>query len=1284
MPVDPARGPVQRFAFELRTLRAQAGGVTYRSLAQRAGYSVTTLSQAAAGEQLPTLPVVLAYVRACGGDVPQWETRWKEAVQEVAAADADPDDDGQVPPYRGLERFETSDRGRFFGRDRLTVALLDLLQRRRFAVVFGPSGSGKSSLLRAGLIPALQHSQEPGLRSATIRILTPGNRPARTHGHLLAPSETSPGTDTFVIVDQFEETFTFCQDPTERARFIDLLLAARRPASGLRVLLAVRADFYGHCAEHPALADALRDANLLVGPMSPAELREAVVKPAAACGLTVERTLTARLVEEVTRAPGGLPLLSHVLLETWRRRRGKTMTTASYEAAGGLEGAIAKTAEEVYDRFTQGQSAAARRLLLRLVAPGDGTPDTRRPTERAELRATGGQRTEAGQVLEALARARLLTLDETRVELAHEVLLTAWPRLHRWIEEDRERLRAHRRLTEAAHAWEELGRDPGAVYRGSRLAAAESHFSGAERLEDLTALEHAFLTASLTTRDQEEHAATRTTRRLRRLRAVLSAVVALALVAGMIAWQRSESEEQERLRTEARRIAALADSLRATDPATAMRLSTASWSLADLPETRSALVGALSQREQDAFTDPSMDPAAVRYLSGEGRTLVSVGAKHVVMWDVRTHRRTAVRRGLSGDVDNAGTMSPNARALTVLRDDRTRLWDLPGGHAASRPLPASAGAEFAPSGRRLALYRTEGPDDVIQLRDRAGRILMERRLKAAAYRTDRASTTIPIAEWNKQRMLRQRPFAPYPFPDAVMSADDRLMALCVPGRAVEIWNVPEQRRLPAPWAPDATADNCLEEDFQFTPNGRRLALLTTSGLRMWDLASGRQLPTIKHTGLREIEFSADGRFLAASTADEILLWRIGTPGTPVLRHALTGESAGELRLDLDERRLRYLAGRSGTVVRSLALDTVLDQRWKSEAAVAAAFSPDGTTLATAHRDADRTRIRVRLTDTRSGRRIADLPTAACPEHSHGLRPPVPCTVLLAFSPDNHTLAYTPTDHYLVDGAKAITRVSLWDIPAHHSKPSFSLARPQDRPDEILGQVNAITFTTDARSLLVSRIPDGETVRVWDVRSGTMTKETAGIGGEVLAPHPDGHLLATSHGQILDLRSGQVTRRALNQDDTTALAYSPDGKYLAAGDSSGRVTLWNSHAGQLLGVLSPPAAAGLEDNSEKISSVAFSHDGRTLAAADNSGALRLWDTSSSQPIGSALPTTGGAFLALAFSTDDKVLHAAGEHLPLQTFAITPDKIAAAVCRRAGALTPVDWKIYIRDLPYRRTC
>ncbi|MEV6551776.1 hypothetical protein AB0M57_24105 [Streptomyces sp. NPDC051597] len=1280
MPVDPEAGPVQRFAFELRKLRSEAGQITYRALAQKAGYSITVLSQAAGGERLPTLPVVLAYVQACGGDPATWEARWQRAVEEAATSGSQ-DEGGAEPPYRGLARFEPGDADRFFGRDKLTCDLLELVTRRRVTAVTGASGSGKSSLLRAGLIPALRKTRDVALRPAAIRILTPGQLPARTHAHAFDSGLTTNDApaDVFVIVDQFEEIFTLCHDPAERAAFIDLLLTARRPQNRLRVLLAMRADFYGRCAEHPDLSEALNDANLLVGPMRPADLRNAIVKPATAEGLTVERALTARLLEDIADAPGGLPLLSHVLLEIWRRRRGKTLTLAGYAAVGGLEGAIAKTAEEVYASFTERQALAARRVLLRLVTPGDGTPDTRRPAALTELQDIGGE--ETTQVLEALTRARLLTLDYCTVDLAHETLLTAWPRLRAWLEQDRERLRLHRKLTEAARSWQDTGRDPGALYRGTHLVSAQEYF-GSGHTTDLTVLERTFLTASLDFRERERRSTARAVRRVQRLTAGLSVLAVLVLLASVIAWRQSEAQKQERLRTEARRIAALAESLRGTDPASAMRLSIAAWNLVDLPETRSALMGAAVQKEQDAFTDPNSDPGAIRYLGADGRTLISAGVDHVTAWDIRTHRRTASFPGLGSHLADGGTLSPDARRLTLKREDGSvQMWDVRAGRVAGPSMPADDGGEISPGGSILVLYRTAGPHAVIQLRDmRTGGTVLERREE------DRLPDVQPgklsdIPDFALRRLLRQRRMTSYPLPDVQVSPDDSLMALCLPGTRLQMWNIIRRERVPTTWAPLATAKNCAEEDFQFTAGNRRLVLRGPAGVRIWDIASGRELPTIPHDGLKDVVFSPDGAFMAAVDADEILLWRTSSPTEPVFRYSLADEVVSDLRLDTEERQIRYFAGRSQTVVHSLSLDGVLNPDWQEPPAVAASFSPNAGTLAIAHQETRTGHARIQLRETLRGRPVADLPSAPCPSHGQAARAPLPCTVHMAFRPDGGLLAYKVSDP---TASIPPDKVSLWDVTARRAAGSVTVTRHSSKAPGAYGNsVNGIVFHPDGRTLLASRIPEEEVIEYWDARRGTRTREVPAIGGETLVIKPRGHLLATSHGQFLDLQTGTVSRHTLTTGETTALAYSPDGRYLASGDESGGVTIWDGDARRPLGNLpQPPAHDG---QPRYVSALAFSPDGRTLAAGGMDGTLRLWDVRSGRQAGSALPVADTAVLALAFKPDSTTLYSSGANVPLRTYSVTAERAAAQACKRVGAgLTRDQWRTYIRDASYRKTC
>ncbi|MFF9378842.1 hypothetical protein ACF1BB_30510 [Streptomyces griseoluteus] len=397
--------------------------------------------------------------------------------------------------------------------------------------------------------------------------------------------------ETWVIVDQFEELFTLCADPAERLAFTEVLLAARSAESRLRVVLGIRADFYARCLEHPELAVVMREATLPVGPMTETELRQVITGPAGARGAVVERALTARLLQAVAAERSALPLLSHVLLETWRRRQGRTLTLAAYEQAGGLRESIAQAAEAAYARLDDGRQATARSMLLRLITPGEGTPDTKRPTTRAELEGLGP---DASDVLDDLSRSRLVTLDQDRVELTHEALIAGWPRLARWIDEDRDRLRLHRRLTEATEAWKSLGQDRGALLRGTGLKAAaqafapthDAHVLTADASNVLTPDEQDFLFRSMRAR--------RSRIRLRRtLTGVLSALVTLSVLGAAIAVQQSSARNEQQTQNAARRTTTVAASLRSTDPTLAGRLSIAAWRLAQTQETRSSLLAAL-------------------------------------------------------------------------------------------------------------------------------------------------------------------------------------------------------------------------------------------------------------------------------------------------------------------------------------------------------------------------------------------------------------------------------------------------------------------------------------------------------------------------------------------------------------------------------------------------------------------------------------------------------------------------------------------------------------------
>ncbi|MEU6669221.1 hypothetical protein [Streptomyces sp. NPDC046727] len=1211
-------------------------------MAQRTRQGASTLSQAAAGERLPTLPVVLAYVQACGGEQEEWEARWRAAAAEEAARPR-PSDEGAEPPYRGLARFEPRDADLFFGRDQLTDRLLELTRSRRFTAVFGPSGSGKSSLLRAGLIPRLRSLEATGPQPAAVRVLTPGDHPLRVHEQRLLPKDADG--ETWLIVDQFEELYTLCTDPAERDQFIDRLLIATDAASRLRVVIAVRADFLGRCAEHPALTAALQDATVLAGPMSRDELREAITKPAQAAGMIVERALTARILDEVEDEPGALPLMSHALLETWHRRKGRALTQEAYEAAGGLHGAIARTAEDIYKGFSPAQCDLVRRILLRLISPGEGAPDTRRPAHNAEF--DFGDPANTRTVLEHLARARLITMDDDAVDLAHEALLTAWPRLRSWIEGDRERLVLHRRLSQDARAWDELGRDPGTLYRGLRLDAAEEAFAS-EPENGLTRLECAFLAASRASSRKQRH-------RLRAVVTSMAVLLCLALVAGVIAWQQDKASQQQHTQTVARRAAAVATSLRSSDPATAMQLAVAAWKTSHTPETRAALIGAMTQREEAPFAPPA-DADAQQFFSADGRTLVFAEARQIVVWDVATHRRIGTFKGLGTQADNLVDMTPDARSLLVtVHGVGLRLWDIRQGrfrgHAvgpAQDRLPGNwAGHHFGADGQTLVV----GNRGRIELWD----IRHQRRLFV-------------------RKILRDT------FTYMAASPDGRLLAYCPQHGPLELWDVRRDARLASDWFPKKL---CVPDPqdtaygMEISPDGHSLVFDDGQSIQRWELPSGRKLAALPQRSLSAFSFSKDGRFIASAGSSEILLWRVSHPEAPVLRYPLVTQSTSDLHLDMESREIRYVSDNltADTIVNSLDMGPTADSDWHQQSARYAVFSADGTTIGRAWRHGRSEQFELR--DAVDGHVITRPPRIALPPPAEAVEP----IELMSLSANGKTFAYGMGD---MENVSYPDHIQVWSVPQHRVINTFSMARV-DPESGLTGML----LSPDGKKIMTTEMQhNGVTVR--DVRSGktletlhyTKDGTTTGAGGELTAITSDGRLLLTNSSKMISSRSG---REALDGFGDAVFAFSANGKYLAVQDGDGRVALWDGAIRHRLGVLTGSFSSGRQEDLEGIAALAFSHDGSTLAVAGSQGTLQLWDVASQQPLGSSLPTAGDGILSAAFSPDDKTVYSAGEHVAWHKNVIDPDQVAATVCERAGApLSRADWKTYLPEMPYRKTC
>jgi WD40 repeat protein/KaiC/GvpD/RAD55 family RecA-like ATPase len=1168
---------------------------------------------------------------------------------------------GVMCPYKGLASFGRSDASLFCGRERLVATLVSKLAVNRFLAVIGPSGSGKSSLVAAGLIPALAAGALPGSDGWPSLLIRPGADPmtnlaggfARLTGQPPSPLppqsngdadllehlanrvlDTGPsrGDRVVLIVDQFEELFTACQDPENRARFIRLLATGAGEGSAVSVVVVMRADYYGACAEHPELASVMDRSQVLVTAMTDADLRRVVTEPAHRVGLTVEDGLAETISGDAATQTGALPLVSTALLETWAARSGTTLTLAGYQTAGGVRGAVARLAETAWDGFDTAQRAACRRILLRLADPDGVSSDVRRRAPRTEPVSGPTEET----VLTALIDRRLLTASEDTVEVAHEALLREWPRLRSWLEEDREGRRVHRQLADAAAAWQADRRDDAGLYRGVRLHAARDW--AAAHPGDANPLETEFLASSEAVEEQTVRTGVRTARRLRALAAGLLVLLVAAAVAGVVAVQQRSTARGQALQADANRLATLASTLTGDQRDLAVLLGAQAYQLRPSNETAGGLQTALVQ------TPPGLD-RVIRYrssstlphLDSTGRLLAVPGVDGTVTIDDLATGR--VLRTVTWPTPREFAVFSGDDQLIAAggSDGDIAIWSLLTGRQSGQPLRVGGGivhAVFAPR-----------DDDRVYVISRHGLSIWDR------HDPQHPRELANLVGINSDPADNNGP-------NLTISADGGLIAAgdILPGHQsgpAQVWDTrtnklrsaftgsmgvlaSDGRTLPFGYGGDTALVNAETGRVQATvpntggsslatlsPDRRRIAVSeqvgTASVVVVYDLTTMRPVgaPLRLHgTAAQPVGFLPDGRLVTTGHA-EAGIWTLGKQLPPLATEVNT-----EQGLDSGLAQPIFLPGTTHTILAGFGVGFFAGTLQLHDSASgrltgtllngavqgAIAISPDGRLIA-----AGSTNSGVGIWDLQTGSRIARLTGA----------------------PQGYDLSWSPTGNLLA--ADTGTAVQLWNVsdPSH---PSLLTSIPTAKP----AFMDYLLFSADGRRLVTAADTTG-TISMINIaaRHATWSMTTDAAHLHQVALSPDGRTLAVHSGD----------------------------------PSQGRLTLLDAPTG------TPQRSTPLQS----YGGVAYLHHGQWLIITGDRASphAQLHDATTLQPIGVPFPTTDPYGDPIAVN-DAGTAFSETEVNPL-LWNVDPADWIRTACTIAGRnLTRPEWRQYLPSRPYRSTC
>jgi WD40 repeat protein len=1161
--------------------------------------------------------------------------------------------DGRCP-YKGLHVFEEEDAELFFGREKLVTDLVGLVKKSRAVFITGPSGSGKSSLVRAGLIPALKHGAIRDLHSERwlYETMQPGRHPlnelARVASSLAANLNAGDnirkkglkdaailaewgeialkeGRDkrAVLFVDQFEEIFSPDVKEDERLAFLNLLTHAATVENGrMIILLSMRSDFISNCAAYPQVNALYNQQSLQIGAMQPEELVSAIAQPALRVGLRIDPALVAQIITDMKGEPGTLPLMQFALQDLFDAQQAKggviALTLNDYLQREGIARSLERHADDAFANLSDEEKELARSIFSGLVEVRQGMPDTRRTALFDELVPSGANKENVRTITHALANARLLTTDEKAgkdtVTLAHEKLIEAWTWLRKLVNDNRDAIALQNEIASDAEEWSEHNQDNGYLYPDARLSNIREQLR-AKKIS-LSGKADAFMQAGIA--------------RQRRNRIILigsiSAVIVALILAVIIFRHQSIVYAQLAKKSMAGELAAQAIYMRDKNLGLSFLLSAGAYRMADNTQTRSALLDntQANPRLLQYLKSHALSVNSVAF-SPDGKTLASASLDNtIILWDVTTRKQIGQR--LTGHTSSVFSVaySPDGKLLASGGADSTIiLWDMATRQPIGQPLKGNTGwvhcLAFSPDGRMLATGSGNGS---IILWD--------------------VATRQPIG----QPLTGHRDYVT----SVAFSPDGRMLASGSNGHTILLWDVSTRQPIGQP----LTGHTSSVFSVAFSPDGKTLASGSNDrSIILWDVITRKPIgqPLNGHTNsVSSVAFSPDGKTLASGSWDHtIILWDVATQkpiGQPLTGHT---NSVSSVAFSLHGNILASASWDHTIILWDVTARQSIGQLLTGQigSVLSIDFSPDGNILASGG-----TNNTILLSDVATWKPIGQP-----------LKGNTGWVYCLAFSPDGKTLASGNTDNSII----------LWDVLAR---------QPIGQPlTGHAGAVLSLAFSPDGKTLASGSVD--ETIILWNV--STLQPIGQPLSGHTInvssvAFSPDGKTLASGSFDKNIILWDVATRLPIGQpltghtDSVNSVAFSPDGKTLASGSDDNSIILWDVATRQ-------PIGQPLMGHAGSVLSLAFSPDGKLLASGSWDNTIILWDLATRQPIGQPLKWHTNPVSSVAFSPNGKILASGSWDDNVVLWDIVPQSWMERTCQRAGRnLTRAEWAQYFSSMPY----